>query len=233
MVAVPRVVLAGPDGAAAVSGHEIGFPLLLRSAGFHMGRHFVRVDAPDGLAAAAAALPGEELLVMDYLDARGTDGQARKYRVMSIGGRLYPLHLAISPDWKIHYFSAAMADNSHHQREEAAFLTDMPGVLGDKAVRALEEIAETLGLDYAGIDFGLSRGGEILLFEANATMRIHPPGPEPQWDYRRASVNRALEAAHDLLIARVSPAKSETGSRLLSSSEPGRSVSADRSSNLV
>jgi hypothetical protein len=204
MVRLPRAVLAGADGAAAIHWHEIAFPLLLRSAGFHMGQHFVRVEAPDGLAAASAALPGEELLVMEYLDARGADGQARKCRVMSIGGRLYPLHLAISPDWKVHYFSAAMADSSEHQREEAAFLTDMPGVLGDKAVRALEEVAKTLGLDYAGIDFSLGRGGEILLFEANATMRIHPPGPEPQWNYRRASVNRALEAAHQMLCDRAS-----------------------------
>jgi len=35
-------------------------------------------------------------LVIEYLDARGTDGNAQKYRVMMIGGRIYPLHLAIS-----------------------------------------------------------------------------------------------------------------------------------------
>jgi tetratricopeptide (TPR) repeat protein len=204
VVTLPRATLTGPDGAAAVNQQDIAFPLLLRSAGFHMGQHFVRLDGPDGLAAAAAALPGEELLVIEYLDARGPDCKARKYRAMSIGGRLYPLHLAISQDWKIHYFSAAMADHSEHQQEEAAFLADMPGVLGPRALCALEEIAKTLGLDYAGIDFGLSPKGDILLFEANATMRIHPPGPEPQWDYRRASVNRALEAAHQLLSDRAS-----------------------------
>ena len=41
----------------------------------------------------------------------------------------------------------------------------------------------TLGLDYAGIDFGLRATGEILLFEANATMVVNPPDPGERWAY--------------------------------------------------
>jgi hypothetical protein len=33
-------------------------------------------------------------------------------------------------------------------------------------------------------------------------MVIIPPSPEPMWDYRRAPVERALDAAKDLLIAK-------------------------------
>jgi len=92
---------------------------------------------------------------------------------MMIGGKIYPLHLAISRDWKVHYFTSDMADKPDHRLEEAAFLADdMPAVLGDKAYRALEAIRDALGLDYAGIDFGLNAQGDLLLFEANATMVI-------------------------------------------------------------
>ncbi len=131
------------------------------------------------------------MLVIEYLDARGHDGKARKYRVMSIGGQLYPVHLAISEQWKVHYFTAEMGGNPQHQGEESAFLNDMPRVLGPKAMRALEQVRDALGLDYGGIDFGLGRNGEVLLFEANATMLIRPPKPGAHWDYRRATIGRA------------------------------------------
>jgi hypothetical protein len=72
------------------------------------------------------------VLAIEYLDARGADGCARKYRVMMVGGELYPLHLAISQDWKIHYFSADMAERAEHRAEEAIFLADMPAALGGK-----------------------------------------------------------------------------------------------------
>jgi hypothetical protein len=37
------------------------------------------------------------------------------------------------------------------------------------------------------------------LFEANATMVVFPPGPEPIWDYRRAAIEAALQAARRML----------------------------------
>jgi hypothetical protein len=176
-----------------------GFPFLLRSPGFHTGRHFVEVRTPADLARAALELPGDELMVIQRLDARGPDGRARKHRVMLIGGELYPLHLAISDHWKVHYATGGMAGAPALQAEEARFLTDMPGALGAPAVAALKAIQGALGLDYAGVDFALGPDGELLLFEANAVMNIIPPGPDPQWDYRRPAINAALEAAREML----------------------------------
>ncbi len=126
MSTLPRLALPAAEG--------LHFPLLLRAPGFHTGQHFLHVDRAEHLPAAVAALPGDELLLIAYLDARGADGMARKYRVMLIDGVCYPLHLAISADWKVHYFTAAMARNAAHREEERRFLDDMPAVLGDRAV---------------------------------------------------------------------------------------------------
>jgi glutathione synthase/RimK-type ligase-like ATP-grasp enzyme len=193
-LAIARDILAGPEGADAIAAHQFTFPLLLRSPGYHTGRNFIIVAEAAELSAAAAGLPGSDLLVIEYLDARGHDGSARKYRVMLIGGNIYPLHLAISRDWKVHYFTSDMADKPDHRLEEAAFLADMPAVLGDKAYRALEGIRDALGLDYAGIDFGLNAEGDLLLFEANATMVIAVPDNDERWAYRRAAITRILDA---------------------------------------
>jgi glutathione synthase/RimK-type ligase-like ATP-grasp enzyme len=178
---------------------KLSYPLLLRAPGFHTGQHFVKVDDPSGLTGALAPLPGHDILVMQYLEGRDAGGYARKYRVMMIGNKLYPLHLAVSKDWKVHYFTAAMAGQPQFQAEEKRFLNNMHAVLGPSAVAALEAIKDRLGLDYGGIDFGLDTEGNVLLFEANATMVINPPPPEERWIYRRTPIEQTLQAVRDLL----------------------------------
>jgi Flp pilus assembly protein TadD len=193
---------------ALTSGHVSGaldrrgfrFPLLLRAPGYHNGRHFLLIESAARLPAALAELPGDEFTAIQFLDARGPDGWYRKYRVMMIGGWLYPLHLAISANWKIHYVTAGMQDNAAHREEEGKFLDDMPGVLGSRAMSALAEIQNTLGLDYAGIDFGLNAQGDVLLFEANATMTVLPPERDRRWDYRRSAVERVEDAVKKMLL---------------------------------
>lgn len=181
---------------------ELIFPMLLRAAGFHNGEHFVRVESREDLAIAVAQMPEADLLAIEYLDARGSDGMARKYRVMCIDGVLYPLHLAISANWKVHYLTADMATDPAYRAEEARFLENMPAVLGETAMKALTAMGEELALDYVGFDFALDRNGSVLLFEANPVMAINPPFRDQIWDYRRAPIDGALNAAKKLLTAK-------------------------------
>ncbi len=197
-----RALLTTHEALGLLADQGIGFPLLLRSPGFHTGQYFVRVESPDELATAAADLPGRDLLVMQVLDARDARGYSHKYRVMFVDGVLYPLHLAISKHWKVHYFSADMADQPAHREQEAAFLNDMPSVLGAKAMAGLESIRQTLGLDYGGMDFAVGADGDVLLFEANATMVVYRPSAEEKWAYRRIAAERILEAIRTMVISR-------------------------------
>jgi tetratricopeptide (TPR) repeat protein len=193
---------------ARLSQADLRFPILLRAPGYHTGRHFVRVETAEALGEAVASLPGSDPLAIEYIDARGSDGMARKYRVMFIDGAVYPLHLAISSDWKVHYFSAAMAAEPVLRAEEDRFLNDMPAVVDERGMAALAGIQAAMGLDYGGVDFGLRPDGSVLPFEANATMVINPPDPDPIWDYRRPSIAAALRAAQGMLARR---AQSEPG----------------------
>jgi hypothetical protein len=165
------------------------------------------VGSAEPLAGAVAGLPGKELTVIEFLDARGVDGKVRKYRAMMIGGQLYPLHVAISSHWKIHYFTADMADQANNRAEDAEFLENMPAVLGARAMEALTQIQAILGLDYGGVDFGLSATGDLLLFEANATMVVNPPEPDERWAYRRPAVERIFAAVRTMLTAHAAAAR--------------------------
>jgi excinuclease UvrABC nuclease subunit len=82
----------------------------------------------------------------------------------------------------------------------------MPGILGLRAMRALERIRDALGLDYAGADFSLNRQGEILLFEANATMVVPDPGRGEKWDYRRRAVQEIHDAVRQMVRRRATGA---------------------------
>jgi len=65
-----RQVLAAPDAGSRLTHHGFEFPLLLRTPGFHGGEHFLRVESRNELPAALDKLPGSDLTVIQYLDAR-------------------------------------------------------------------------------------------------------------------------------------------------------------------
>jgi hypothetical protein len=200
--AFSRDVLTGPGGLAALEAAGFAWPLLVRSTGFHNGEHFSMVRAPGRLSRTAASLPGDTLLAIEFVDVRCRAGLVRKYRAMAIDGALFPIHLAISRDWNVHYHNAANEEQPAFRDEERAFLDDMDGVLGPRASDALHRVAATLGLDYAGIDFALDADGDLVVFEANASMAIVPPKSDARWDYRRAAARRAADAVRAMVVER-------------------------------
>jgi Flp pilus assembly protein TadD/glutathione synthase/RimK-type ligase-like ATP-grasp enzyme len=187
---------------ATLATHGFTFPLLLRAPGYHMGEHFEYVATADALPRALAKLPGDEILAIEYLDARGADGKTRKYRALIVDGALYPVHLAISAQWKIHYFSADMRHNEANRAEEARYLADLPAALGARATAGLAQIGAALELEYAGVDFGLDRDGNVLVFEANPTMAIYYPDGDERFAYRHAAIERIVAAVRRMFSAR-------------------------------
>ena len=176
------------------------FPVLVRPPGYHTGEFFEMARDRDELARVAATLPGERLLAIELLDARGGDGLYRKYRFLSIGGTLYPVHLARSSRWKVHYFSADQVRTPEAIAEEETFLIDPRGAIGQRAMTAIETAAQRIDLDYFGIDFALDPQGNALFFEANATMRAVVPGPDDLSIARRRAAIEANAALRDLVL---------------------------------
>jgi tetratricopeptide (TPR) repeat protein len=167
------------------------FPILLRPAGSHGGKGVQRLDEPASLE--QAEFP-DTFYLSEFHDTQGDDGFFRKYRVAFVGDELYPYHLAISPNWLVHYFSADMPEHAWKVAEESRFLADPESVLGAPAWRTLREIAARIGLDFAGIDFALTRSGEVLVFEINATMLIHPEDECGPLAHKNAAVTRITQA---------------------------------------
>jgi tetratricopeptide (TPR) repeat protein len=174
----------------------IGLPVLLRPAGAHGGDGVMRIDDWSALDA-LALLPHPVWYVSHVHDLRAPDGFVRKYRAIFVDGVVYPYHLAISRHWMVHYYTADMAGQAWKLAEEARFLADPAACLGPAGLAALRDAARRIGLEYCGIDFALDGDGKILVFEANATMLVHPEAETGALAFKNVAVARIVDAMRD------------------------------------
>jgi tetratricopeptide (TPR) repeat protein len=219
-VVVPNVILHDPHRRGITDDREgppIALPALVRPTGSHGGAGVRRIEVIDELEEVTSAS-----YVTQFVDFVSPDGWYRKYRVIFVEGQPYPYHLAISRHWLVHYWTSGMETNTAHQEEERRFLVNPEALLGQAGMRALEGVGGRLGLDYAGIDFALLPTGEILVFEANATMLVHSEHDGP-FAYRNPAVYAILDAFRSMLTRRAATCR---GSR--ASLRPGHQAGGEQ-----
>lgn len=82
--------------------------------------------------------------------------------------------------------------------ERTLFQTDgdplPPGV-----AKVLDRVRQKMPLDFFGMDFGITTDGQVVLFEANATMSFFPFSSDPQFDYLMRCFAPAQTAFRKLL----------------------------------
>ncbi len=185
-----RLARAGPS-----------FPILLRRAGSHGGAGVRLVSS----AAELAGIPidgAETWYAAEFRPYRSADGWHRKYRIIFIDCHTYPYHLALSRHWLVHYVTADMLSDPAKSEEDKAFLEDPEVTIGALAMTAIAAIGRRLDLDFAGIDFSILPDGRVLVFEANATMLVHPEAETGPFAYRNPAVQRILDAFGALVHSR-------------------------------
>ncbi len=189
--------------AARIDTEDFTLPVLVRPVASHGGVGLYRADTPADLDDIAGRLAGRDLYITQYVDYAQADEQYRKGRMIFVDGRPLPYHWAISRHWMVHYVSSDMTEGATvetdwRRAEEARFLDDPSGFLGETAMAAITEIGRRLDLDYCGLDFSVLPDGRVLVFEANATMLVHPEDDGPL-AYRNPAVERIIDAFQAML----------------------------------
>ena len=196
---------AAPSSDVALAGllaeHGIARPVLARPAATHGGEGLVRCDSLAALQARLRESPCPQYLTA-FRDTRSADGYYRKYRMIFVDRQPIPYHLAISPKWMVHYESSGMDAHPDRLAEEMRFLDDPATALGEAAMAAVAQVGAALDLDYGGIDFSLLPDGRALLFEANATMLVHPEAPDGPYAHKNPAIERIYAAFRAMLAAR-------------------------------
>jgi tetratricopeptide (TPR) repeat protein len=148
-------------------------PFLVRPAGTHGGERFEKAESLEELSLVIQQETDTDHYIMDYIDYQSPDGHFRKYRFFFIDDEILPYHLAIGNHWKVHHATTDMNKTEWMQTEEKAFLENPADVFSPKHYEALRAVREAIGLEYFGIDCGIDRAGNLVVFEANATMLVH------------------------------------------------------------
>jgi tetratricopeptide (TPR) repeat protein len=196
---------AGADFSVAALQAALPFssPVLARPVGTHGGDDFEKIEDPAALSAFLAQRPNHDHYLIEYIDYRSDDGYFRKYRFIFVDGQILPYHLAISGDWKVHHVSTDMANQPWMQQEEEAFLNNPAGVFSPGNYEALQAIQQCIDLEYFGIDCGLDRFGNIVVFEVNASMLVHAQNDE--FPYKTPAVQR-IKLAFDAMLRKLATA---------------------------
>ncbi len=188
-------------GAAAVAAERAGlaFPAILRRAGTHGGNIVGRVETLDELRAGLTE-PGDYVLT-EFVDFRSADGLFRKYRLWSFSGRVVLRHMLTSDHWNVHVSERVrfMLNRPRLIDEEIRLLARHEGDFPEAIHVMFRAVQDRMGLDFFGMDFGIDRDGQAVLFEANATMSFFPLVAHPRFAYLEKILAPARQAFHSML----------------------------------
>ncbi|HEY4251594.1 MAG TPA: hypothetical protein VGM87_10350 [Roseomonas sp.] len=184
----------------------LDFPVIIRPVASHAGRKLARIDGPAALRRYLEEVGAGPFHLAPFIDYSSADGLWRKYRVIFVGGRPWPCHMAVHADWAVWYYNAGMALDAGKQAEEARFLAHIGDSLPPRAMAALHAIAERVGLDYFGLDCGLARDGRLVMFEVETGMIVHDWDPPAFYPYKHEAFRRIAQAAEAMIDARIAAA---------------------------
>ncbi len=198
VIRVERVAFSQPGLPERLAEAGLAFPVLVRPIVGHGGDGMRRVNSATELEQTDFGA-ADAYYITAYHDYQSADGYYRKYRMIFVDGAPFAYHLAISPTWLVHYFSADMLAAPWKRDEEQAFLENPVAVLGGSTMATIEAIGRQTGLDYAGLDFSVLPDGRVLVFEANATMLVHLNDSLADFPYKHACVPAITRAFADML----------------------------------
>jgi len=187
-VAESALPLAALMGGAA-------FPIIVRPLGSHGGQGLDKIASAAELKAYLGRQPAAAAFyVAPFVDYRGDGGLYRKCRIALIDGRAFGCHLAISPNWMVHYLNADMTGNAANRAEEDRFLTHFDEEFGRRHQAALAAVAARTELDYVQIDCTETRDGRLLIFEIGTAMIVHAMDPADIFPYKKAAMDKVFTA---------------------------------------
>ena len=188
-------------------------PLLVRPIGAHGGDDLEYIDRPAALRAYLKQIPYDEFYASEFHDYRSADGYWRKYRLVFVDREVYPYHLTIGHDWKLHYYRVDMHEQPWMKAEEEAFLADWRSVFTGVRGEAVREVARRLDLDFAGLDCAIGRDGNVLMFEANPSMLVHLTESRVAFPYKHRYVPRIFDAFGRMLVRRIVAGAAKSSAR--------------------
>ena len=156
--------------------NQITFPVIMRQVGTHTGETTEKIDNENALKQFIKQYNDKDIIVIQYIESRNSEGLYEKARVFIVDGKIYPAHLYVSDHWNVrgpsrnqhmqqHWKQVMEIDDNYQQGFEQYANTEVQTVL--------TEISQRLQLDYFGVDFSVLDDNRVFVYEANCSMRHH------------------------------------------------------------
>jgi glutathione synthase/RimK-type ligase-like ATP-grasp enzyme len=182
---------------------EVTFPATIRPIDTHSGKGFEKITNAKELKIYLDHSEYDEFYTSEFIDYQSHDGCYRKLRIALIDRKPYICHLAISESWIVHYIPSGMELSEHKRAEEKAVMENFDHDFAARHHNALFAIADRLDLDYVVIDCTETKGGELLLFEADPRCWVHATDPVDVFPYKPAIMQAAFDAFRSLLLKKI------------------------------
>jgi glutathione synthase/RimK-type ligase-like ATP-grasp enzyme len=148
---------------------QLRYPILIRVVGSHGGEDRVKIDKPDSMDDIVRLEHVDQpLFLTEFCDFISPDGFYRKFRIVVVGDDIFVRHCIIGTEWSLHGRHRAEGAEAEETIIFDTFQSDWVPSL--KPV--FKEITRRLDLDYFGVDCHIDRNRNVLLFEANACMKV-------------------------------------------------------------
>jgi glutathione synthase/RimK-type ligase-like ATP-grasp enzyme len=165
-----RVQQPSPENVRkAAKESDLRYPILVRVVGSHGGEDRLRVERPEAMdEISRLEHKGRPLFLTEFCDFASPDGFHRKFRIVVVGDDIFLRHCIVGANWSLHGRHRVEGADE----EEAALFESFHLEWAPSLKPVFSEMTRRLGLDYFGVDCHVDSDRNVLLFEANACMKI-------------------------------------------------------------
>ncbi len=176
------------------------YPFIIRPLDSHAGTGLEKIEDGSELVAYLENHDDAYFYTAPFIDYRDGDRLFRKMRIAVIDGAPFPVHLAISPRWMIHYLNADMMENAANRAEEARFMAGFEN-FARRHAGIFARMREKLQLDYFLVDCAEIDDGKLLVFEVGSAMIAHDLDCPTTFPYKSAPMRRLFDAFRHMILS--------------------------------
>lgn len=160
-----------------------GYPVIIRTVFHQMGSGTWLIHKRDELADILDRLDVLQFYAIRYIQSRHRQGTFRALRAAFIDGQAMLIRADYSESWNVRARrnsrqQAFYAEHPQLLQLANATVSNPQAQLGQAIFDKLDAVARLMPLDIFGMDFDVTEGGDLLIFEANATMNLLSTSPE-------------------------------------------------------
>ena len=153
----------------AAKDAELRYPILVRVVGSHGGEDRLRVEGPEAMDEITQLdHQGSPLYLTEFCDFVSPDGRYRKFRIIVVGDDIFLRQCVVGEHWSLHGRSRVAGT----EQEESAVFESFESEWVPLIKPVFSEMTRRIGLDYFGVDCHIDSNRNVLLFEANACMKV-------------------------------------------------------------